>query len=50
MTLKFSGKISKKSSQILKFTKILPVAVELFYAERRRDRGTDRHDEANCRF
>jgi hypothetical protein len=29
--------------------KILIVGAELFYAGRRRDRRTDRHDEANCR-
>jgi len=30
--------------------KILPVEAELFHADRRTDRGTDRRDEAKSRF
>ena len=39
-----------KNIQVLNFMKIRPVEVELFYADSRMDRRTDRHDEANGRF
>jgi hypothetical protein len=38
-----------KKYQIPNLTKIRPVGAELFHADRRPNRQTDRHDEANSR-
>jgi hypothetical protein len=49
MKIYFYQKFSN-DTQILNFMKIRPVGTELFYAEGRTDRQTDRHEEANSRF
>jgi len=49
MKVEFSGQIFRK---ILKsdFTKICPIETELFLADRRTNRETDRHEGTNRRF
>jgi hypothetical protein len=39
-----------KNTHILNFTKICPLGAELFDADGRADRQTDRHKETNIRF
>ena len=49
MKLEFSLQIFTKYLNI-KLHKIRPIGAELFHADGRTDRQTDRHDEANSRF
>jgi hypothetical protein len=48
MKIEFIDRFSK-NTQITNLKKILPVAAELFHAERRTDGHTERHNEANSR-
>ena len=51
MKLDFINRLSgKKKTQISNFMKILPVEVELFYADGRKDRRTYTHDDDNSRI
>ena len=49
MKQEFSRQIFEKYSNI-KFLKIRPVEAEVFHADRRTDRQTDKYDETNNRF
>jgi hypothetical protein len=49
MKLEFSQQILK-TTQMLNYMKICPVVAELFHADGRADRRTERRDEANSRF
>ena len=45
------GVLKKKThTQISDFMEIRPMGAEFFYADRRTDGRTDRHDEVNSRF